>query len=152
VSIQRGYRLVALLLLLVAGCTIQPNEAPDPDPGLDPPPFFGPVADTVATGIEVAGIAIIVVGAVLASAVFVRDWIGEPTFLEAYRHYRERLGQAILLGLEFLVAADIIGTVAVRPSFRNVGILGAIVAIRTFLSFTLEIEIEGSLPWKSEKR
>lgn len=151
-SIQRGYRLVALLLLLVAGCTIQPSEAPDTDPGLEPPPFFGPVADIVATGIEVVGIAIIVIGAALASIVFVRDWTGEPKFLEAYRHYRERLGQAILLGLEFLVAADIIGTVAVRPTFRNVGILGAIVAIRTFLSFTLEVEIEGHLPWESDER
>jgi uncharacterized membrane protein len=61
------------------------------------------------------------------------------------------LGQAILLGLEFLVAADIIGTVAVNPTFRNVGILGAVVAIRTFLSFALEVEIQGRWPWQAEK-
>jgi uncharacterized membrane protein len=59
------------------------------------------------------------------------------------------LGQAILLGLEFLVAADIIGTVAVDPTFRNVGILGAVVAIRTFLSFALEVEIQGRWPWQA---
>jgi uncharacterized membrane protein len=152
VSIQRGYRLVALLLLLVAGCTIQTSDISEPSPGLEPPPFFGPVADTVATGIEVVGITIIVLGAILASVAFLRDWIGDTKFLDAYRHYRERLGQAILLGLEFLVAADIIGTVAVRPTFRNVGILGAIVAIRTFLSFTLEVEIEGHLPWEPDER
>jgi uncharacterized membrane protein len=151
VNIQRGHRLVALLLLLVAGCTIQTDEVPDAVPGLEPSPFFGPVADAVATGIEIVGIGVIVIGAVLASVVFAREWIGEPKFLDAYRRYRERLGQAILLGLEFLVAADIIGTVAVRPTFRNVGILGAIIVIRTFLSFALEVEIQGNWPWESGK-
>ncbi|MGD2103726.1 MAG: DUF1622 domain-containing protein [Anaerolineae bacterium] len=107
------------------------------------------MAHGVAKGIETVGIGIIVVGAALASAVFVREWIQERRFPRAYRRYRERLGQAILLGLEFLVAADIIGTVAVDPTFRNVGILGAIVAIRTFLSFALEVEIQGRWPWQA---
>ena len=61
------------------------------------------------------------------------------------------MGHAILLGLEFLVAADIIGTVAVDPTFRNVGVLGAIIGIRTFLSFALEIEIKGRLSWKDKE-
>jgi len=65
----------------------------------------------------------------------------------AYREYRQQLGRAILLGLEFLVAGDIINTVAVDPSFRSVGVLAGIVAIRTFLSFSLEVEIEGRWPW-----
>ncbi|MGD8998419.1 MAG: DUF1622 domain-containing protein [Anaerolineae bacterium] len=103
----------------------------------------------MAKGIEIVGIGIIVVGAILASAVFMREWIQGLDFLNAYRRYRERLGQAILLGLEFLVAADIIGTVAVDPTFRNVGILGAVVAIRTFLSFALEVEIQGRWPWQA---
>jgi uncharacterized membrane protein len=103
----------------------------------------------VAKGIEVVGIFIIVAGAVLASVVFLREGIRNEDFFAVYRRYRERLGQAILLGLEFLVAADIIGTVAVDPTFRNVGILGAIVAIRTFLSFALEVEIQGRWPWQS---
>jgi uncharacterized membrane protein len=115
---------------------------------LEPPSFFSPIAHTVAKGIEIVGISIIVFGAALASAAFLRDWIRARTFLEAYRRYRERLGQAILLGLEFLVAADIIGTVAVDPTFRNVGILAAIVSIRTFLSFALEVEIQGRWPWQ----
>jgi uncharacterized membrane protein len=65
----------------------------------------------------------------------------------AYRQYRLGLGRAILLGLEFLIAGDIIRTVATSPTFRSVGILGTIVLIRTFLSFALTLEVEGRLPW-----
>ena len=66
----------------------------------------------------------------------------------AYHAYRSSLGRAILLGLEFLVAADIINTVAVEPTWENVGVLGAVVLIRTFLSFSLEVEIYGHWPWQ----
>ncbi|NYI96980.1 DUF1622 domain-containing protein [Streptomonospora nanhaiensis] len=69
----------------------------------------------------------------------------------AYRPYRQGLGRAILLGLELLVAADIIRTVAVAPTFRSVGVLAGIVLIRTFLSFSLEVELEGRWPWQSRK-
>ena len=65
----------------------------------------------------------------------------------AYHGYRADLGRAILLGLEFLVAADIIGTVAIEPPFRSLGVLALIVAIRTFLSFALELEVSGRWPW-----
>jgi uncharacterized membrane protein len=129
------------------GCTSQTGETPGT--GLESSPLFSKVAHDLAKGIEIVGIGIIVVGAILASAVFMREWIQGLDFLNAYRRYRERLGQAILLGLEFLVAADIIGTVAVDPTFRNVGILGAVVAIRTFLSFALEVEIQGRWPWQA---
>lgn len=150
-SIQRVSRWVMLLLLLVAaGCTLQAGDGSEIDPGLEPPTFFSPIAHAVAKAIEVAGICIIVIGAVLASTVFLREWFRGQTFAKAYQRYRERLGKAILLGLEFLVAADIIGTVAVDPTFRNVGILGAIVVIRTFLSFALEVEIEGRWPWQAQ--
>ena len=67
-----------------------------------------------------------------------------------YEQYRRLLGRSILLGLEFLVAADIIRTVAVEPSFENVGVLALIVAIRTFLSFTLELEVSGRWPWQKD--
>lgn len=67
---------------------------------------------------------------------------------DAYRSYRQRIGRAILLGLEVLVAADIIRTVAVSPTFESVGVLAIIVAIRTFLSFTLELELSGRWPWQ----
>ena len=101
----------------------------------------------VTTVIEVVGVAVIVVGAVLAAVHYVRrgSTIG---WQEAYKRFRAELGRAILLGLEFLVAADIIGTVAVTPTFESLGVLAAIVLIRTFLSFSLEVEIEGRWPWQ----
>lgn len=152
-GIRQWHRWVALLLLVtIVGCASQAEGGPDANSGLEPPTFFGPIAHGVAKAIEVVGIFIIVMGATLASVVFMREWTRGQVFIEVYRRYRERLGQAILLGLEFLVAADIIGTVAVDPTFRNVGILGAIVVIRTFLSFALEVEIQGRWPWQTADR
>jgi len=113
--------------------------------------LFGEATHLISVGIEIFGIAIIVIGGMIASVLFLVDWKKNQTFLVTYQKYRERLGQAILLGLEFLVAADIIGTVAVDPTYQNIGVLGAIVLIRTFLSFALEIEIKGRLPWKERE-
>jgi len=101
----------------------------------------------IAITIEVTGVAIIAAGIVVASGVFLRESLGPQGWAGAYRAYRANLGRAILLGLELLVAADIIGTVAVTPSFQTLGVLGVIVLIRTFLSFSLEVEIEGRWPW-----
>lgn len=101
----------------------------------------------IATAIEVAGVGFIVAGALVATVLFVRSGLGAPGWDGAYRAYRANLGRAILLGLELLVAADIIGTVAVTPTFESLGVLAAIVLIRTFLSFSLEVEIEGRWPW-----
>ena len=69
-------------------------------------------------------------------------------FADALRSYRANLGRGILLGLEFLIAADIIGMVAIVPSFDRLGVLALIIVIRTFLSFSLQIEIEGRWPWR----
>ncbi len=102
----------------------------------------------ISTGIEVSGVGIIVVGAVAASLVFLYGGLVTVGWPAAFRHYRANLGRGILLGLELLVAADIIGTVAVTPSIENLTILGLIVLIRTFLSFSLEVEIEGRWPWQ----
>jgi uncharacterized membrane protein len=88
------------------------------------------------------------VAALLATAVLVHRLLthrGEAV----YRLYRQSLGRAILLGLEFLVAGDIIRTVAVSPTFTSVGVLAVIVLVRTFLSFSLEVELEGRWPWQS---
>jgi uncharacterized membrane protein len=115
------------------------------------PESISRAVDWVATGVEVAGIAIIVLGAMLATAVFLHRWLQRGMFPAAYRQYRGYLGRAILLGLEFLVAADIIGTVAVDPTFRSLGVLGLIVLIRTFLSFALEVEIQGRWPWQAHE-
>ena len=106
----------------------------------------------IATGIEVVGVGIMVVGALVAMVVFFQRGQGGPGWDEAYRRLRGDLGRAILLGLEFLVAADIIGTVAVTPTFESLGVLAAIVLIRTFLSFSLEVEIEGQWPWQRGTR
>jgi len=150
-SRERLRWMVLLLLLILVGCTSNGEAVEDTGNGLEPPEFLSPIAHTVAQGIETVGIGIIVVGAVLSSAIFLKEWGEGDEFSMTYRCYRERLGQAILLGLEFLVAADIIGTVAVDPTFQNVGILGAVVAIRTFLSFALEVEIEGRWPWAARR-
>ena len=71
---------------------------------------------------------------------------------EAYDEYRSNLGRGILLGLELLVGADIISTITAPLTFSSVGLLAAIVAIRTFLSFSLETEIEGCWPWDRARR
>lgn len=98
-----------------------------------------------------------VLGGLLAIAGFVlrigsrnapSEMVDDGPFDRRYRALRANLGRAILLGLEFLVAADIIGTVAIEPSFRSLGVLALIVAIRTFLSFSLELEISGRWPWQ----
>jgi uncharacterized membrane protein len=105
----------------------------------------------VTRGMELAGIAVIVGGALVTTALFLirlaRRGIGGDGD-RLFHRYRSGLGRAILLGLEFLVAADIIGTVAIEPSIDSVLVLGGIVLIRTFLSFSLEVEIEGRLPWR----
>jgi uncharacterized membrane protein len=96
--------------------------------------------------VELVGVLLILGGAAAATARFLTRWAS--TGLDtAYREYREHLGRAILLGLEFLVAGDIINTVAVDPTFHSVGVLAGIVVIRTFLSFSLEVEIDGRWPW-----
>jgi uncharacterized membrane protein len=102
----------------------------------------------ISTAIEVAGVGIIVVGALAATALFLHGGLTTGGWPAAYRRYRANLGRGILLGLELLVAADIIGTVAVTPSLGNLAVLGLIVLIRTFLSISLEVEIEGRWPWQ----
>lgn len=150
-SVQRAYPLmIAILLLLVVGCTIRSGEASDLILGQENMPLFTAAAEIVATAIEIIGIVVIVKGALAATIAFVQDSIARFVVQETCRTCRHHLGTTILLGLEFLVAADIIRTVAVDRTFANLGILAAIIALRTFLSFALEIEIEGRLPWQSE--
>ncbi|QPQ56184.1 DUF1622 domain-containing protein [Allosphingosinicella flava] len=93
------------------------------------------------------GIAIIVVGALGALIAFVRR-TGQPGKEERIGDFRSDLGRSILLGLEFLVAADIVNTVAIEPTLQSLAVLAGIVLIRTFLSFSLEVEIEGRWPWQ----
>ena len=104
--------------------------------------------EQVAMGVEVIGIVTLVVGMVIAIARAGVVLVGSQDAEQAYRVVRTVFGRSILLGLEFLVAADIIRTVAVEPSLENVAVLGVIVLIRTFLSFSLEVEIDGTWPWR----
>jgi uncharacterized membrane protein len=100
--------------------------------------------DLTTRAIEAAGVGVIVVGAIIAAIQYLRH----PFRSGAYRQLRSTLGRSILLGLELLVAADIINTVAIEPSLDSIAVLAGIVLIRTFLSFSLEVEIDGRWPWK----
>ena len=107
--------------------------------------------ELVGKTIDAAGIAIIVGGAILATLDFLNQLRHKSRMENAYRRYRQGLGRALLLGLELLVAADIIRTVAIAPTFESVGVLAAIVLIRTFLCTALEVELEGRWPWQPKR-
>lgn len=102
--------------------------------------------ESIGLGLDVIGVAVIVAGAAYSA---VRAVAG-PAPQRGYTAFRQNLGRTILLGLELLVAADIVRTVAVTPSLEGVLILGLIVLIRTFLSITLEVELEGRWPWQRD--
>lgn len=101
--------------------------------------------DRVGLVIDGLGVVVIVLGILFASVRLLASW---RQTREPYRRFRTDLGRGILLGLELLVAADIIRTVAVSPTLENVMVLGLIVLIRTFLSMALEVELEGRWPWQ----
>ena len=105
------------------------------------------VLEPVALALEVVGVAIIVGATILATAVFIRA-IRNRDAKRAYEQYRANLGRGILLGREFLIGADIIATVTSPLTWQSVGLLAAVILIRTFLSFSLETEIEGVAPWR----
>jgi uncharacterized membrane protein len=96
--------------------------------------------------IDVAGVAVIALGGVVALGVSLSRLLRRSG--DAYLMFREDFGRAILLGLELLVAADIIRTVAITPTRESVIVLAGIVLIRTFLSFSLEVEMTGRWPWQ----
>jgi uncharacterized membrane protein len=104
--------------------------------------------DQLAKVLELAGVAIILGGILLATVTFLRDGSRARNWRSAYPRYRSDIGRGILLGLELLVGADIISTITAPLTFASVGLLAAIVGIRTFLSFSLETEIEGCWPWQ----
>jgi uncharacterized membrane protein len=109
---------------------------------------FREVMEIVGTAVDGVGVFIVAAGALVATARLLvrrRHNIGNY-----YSSYRQDIGRAILLGLEFLIAGDIIRTVVVAPTIQNVLVLGLIVFIRTFLSLSLQLEIEGKLPWRRE--
>ncbi len=108
---------------------------------------FDSLMELVVRGFEIGGVAILVVGslaAFLTAALSFRRVGGR----RAYEEARRNVGRAILLGLEFLIIADIVLTITVDPTLESALALGLIVLVRTFLSFSLEVELEGTLPWR----
>lgn len=105
------------------------------------------VTGRVAEVFDAVGSAVLVIGFAWSVVAAVRAWRSDGG-RAAYQTLRGTFGGALLLGLEVLVAADLIRTVAVSPTLLNVIVLGIIVLIRTFLSFSLQIEVDGTLPWR----
>ena len=109
---------------------------------------FRQLTEIIGTAIDGVGVFIVAAGALVATArLMVHRAHNTGNY---YASYRQDIGRAILLGLEFLIAGDIIRTVVVAPTVQNVLVLGLIVLIRTFLSLSLQLEIEGRLPWRRE--
>ena len=107
---------------------------------------FQSSVEIVGMAVDAAGVLVIVGGILIAS---VRSIFSlPPQGLDRYTACRQSLGRAILLGLELLVAGDIIRTVAVAPTLENLSVLALIVVIHTFLSFSLEMEVSGRWPWQ----
>jgi uncharacterized membrane protein len=106
------------------------------------------VIEWAALLIEMLGAVVIIAGVI--RVVIMRGTIRYLLHLDrpgAYESYKHQLGKTLLLGLEFLVAGDVVRTVALEPTMNNVGVLGLLVVIRTFLSWSLVVEIEGRWPW-----
>jgi uncharacterized membrane protein len=109
---------------------------------------FNDLIEMIGMLIDASGVAVIVVGALAAGVVALVRFLHHEG--DVYRRFRQRLGQTILLGLELLVAGDIVRTVAANPTLTTVAILAGIILIRTFLSWSLEVEISGRWPWQKD--
>ncbi len=107
--------------------------------------------ETVAEIFDLLGVAILVVGIGIATLLFTSSLIKPAQAVPAIKKFKIRIGRAMLLGLEVLIAADIVKTVALEPTIDNVAALGLLVIVRTFLSWTLALEIEGHWPWQANK-
>src|SRR6476620_10441060 len=110
--------------------------------------MFDDVARAVGRVFELAAMVVLAVAFVVAVISAVRTWRATRDNQLATRALRQNFGGGLLIAVEILVAADLVSTVAVGPTLENVGVLGLIVLIRTFLSFSLETEIEGTFPWR----
>lgn len=104
--------------------------------------------DAIGLSVDAIGVGVILAAIAIAGLGFVRGLLRAEPFGAVYRQLRQSIGQGVLLGLELLVAGDIIRTVVVGPTFTSVGVLAVIVLIRTFLSFSLEVELTGRWPWQ----
>jgi len=111
---------------------------------------FTDAMETVVQSFEIAGVAVLSVGSLWALAQGARGfWRGERA--TAYEVARQHVGRSILLGLEILIIADIVQTITIEATLQSAATLGLIVLVRTFLSFSLDIELEGVLPWRRSR-
>jgi uncharacterized membrane protein len=106
------------------------------------------ILEWVIAVIELAGVAVIVLAAVVATAIYIRGGFGHGGWATGFQPFRATLGRGILLGLEFLIAADIIRTITLDSTIDSLIVLGGIVVVRTFLSLSLQVEIDGRWPWQ----
>ena len=104
--------------------------------------------EEVVRGFEIAGVAILTFGSLLALSSAARILLLSRNLEAAFQDARQGVGRSILLGLEILIIADIVQTITIDPTLESAGVLGLIVLVRTFLSFSLEIELEGIVPWR----
>jgi uncharacterized membrane protein len=103
--------------------------------------------ENVVKAFEIAGVGVLAVGSIIALLSAAQAlWRGEREL--AYEGARQNVGRAVLLGLEVLIIADIVETITIDPTLESAATLGLIVLVRTFLSFSLEIELDGVVPWK----
>ncbi len=98
----------------------------------------------IGLAIDVVGVVIIIAGIVWSTFYF----LFQPREEQRYDSYKGRIGRSLLLGLEMLVAADIVKTIALEATFMSIGVLAGLVAVRTFLSWTLVVEVDGRWPWQ----
>jgi len=112
---------------------------------------FTDIISVAGYAIETIGVLVVITGSCLSSVVYIRTFRELPEGF-AYKTFRRQLGRSIMLGLEFLIAGDIVRTVVVADTLQNIAVLGLIILIRSFLSVTLHLEVEGRWPWQAEKR
>lgn len=111
---------------------------------------FREIVEIAGALVDGPGVLAILIGLTFSTVRFVRPYFIGQDLEGVYRRYRQGVGSAILIGLELLVAGDIIRTVAVSPTLEKVAVLGIIVLIRTFLSISLQVELEGKWPWQKK--
>ena len=111
---------------------------------------FTEIISFAGYAIEAIGVLVVMIGSGVSSVAFLRTFRALPEGV-AYKTYRRQLGRSIILGLEFLIAGDIIRTVVVSATLESVAVLGLLILIRSFLSVTLHLEVEGRWPWQEEE-
>lgn len=110
---------------------------------------FTTIVETVVTVVELVSVVILAGGVAYVLGAALRSLLQRTDFPAVYRTTRKSLGRVLLLGLEVLIAADIIATVALELTLTNAASLGLIVIIRTFLSWAIEVETDGRWPWQA---